>query len=76
VLVMLANSNSSAGSLAPLTVSIAPGNFMGTATFTPTSPGNTTISVTQPAAWIGNVGTYSSGVGPLNLTQVVITVTQ
>jgi hypothetical protein len=76
LLVTLANSNSSAGSLAPLTVSIAPGNFMGTATFTPTSPGNTTISVTQPAAWIGNVGTYPSGVGPLNLTQVLITVTQ
>jgi hypothetical protein len=69
--VMIANSNSGAGTLSSSSVSIAGGSSSGTVTFTPLSTGTTTISETQPAGWAGTVGTY----GGTNLTQVGITVT-
>jgi hypothetical protein len=71
LLVTIVNSNSSAGSVSTTSVPIAPGTSGGTGTFTFTPKAanlNTTLSVTQPAAWVGSVGPLYGDV-----TQVAIT---
>jgi hypothetical protein len=49
--VLLSNNNPGAGTLSSSSVTIAPGSFTGTVTFTPAATGSATISVTQPAGW-------------------------
>jgi hypothetical protein len=49
--VLLANSNTAAGTLSATSVTIAAGTSQGTVTFTPKAVGNATISVTEPSGW-------------------------